>query len=217
MVTESPVMKTDLDMSDIAEAKRDPSKTDDRQHISEQLPPYVTQRLDDQISWYGKKAAYNKLRFRVCQIIIIVAGAVIPIINLGMPNTSDNYSIALGTNAILGGVITINVLFLSFVFLIQGFRKRRRYKHINEIKTICERFEEGDYYGQRLNQKKEQITELFKTNAMSYKHHHILKQKIDICLSEMLECSKLLEKKLYLLIYVICFGIISSILLVEKS
>ena len=56
-------------------------------HMSEQLSPYISERLDDQISWYGKKSAYNKLRFRICQFIIIVASAVIPIINLGIPLT----------------------------------------------------------------------------------------------------------------------------------
>ena len=64
------------------------------------------------ISWYGKKSAYNKLRFRICQFIVIVASAVIPIINLGIPiifgtnNQIAPYQ-ALGITAILGGVITI--------------------------------------------------------------------------------------------------------------
>ena len=53
--------------------------------MSEQLPPYISERLDDQISWYGIKSGYNKLRFRICQLIVIVASAVIPIINLGIP------------------------------------------------------------------------------------------------------------------------------------
>ena len=80
--------------------------------MSEQLIPYIRERLDDQISWYGKKSAYNKLRFRICQFIVIVASAVIPIINLGIPiifgtnNQVAPYQ-ALGITAILGGVITI--------------------------------------------------------------------------------------------------------------
>ena len=76
-------------------------------HMSEQLPPYISERLDEQISWYGKKSAYNKLRFRICQLIIIVASAVIPIINLGIPLTEGDPIQALGITAILGGVITI--------------------------------------------------------------------------------------------------------------
>jgi hypothetical protein len=75
--------------------------------MSEQLSPYISERLDDQISWYGKKSAYNKLRFRICQLIIIVASAVIPIINLGIPLTEVDPIQVLRITAILGGVITI--------------------------------------------------------------------------------------------------------------
>ncbi len=76
-------------------------------HMSEQLPPYIRERLDEQISWYGKKSSYNKLRFRICQLIIIVSSAVIPIINLGIPLFGSDPFKALGITAILGGVITI--------------------------------------------------------------------------------------------------------------
>jgi hypothetical protein len=75
--------------------------------MSEQSLPYISERLDEQISWYGKKSAYNKLRFRICQLIIIVASAVIPIINLGIPLTQGNPYHALGITAILGAIITI--------------------------------------------------------------------------------------------------------------
>jgi Protein of unknown function (DUF4231)/Protein of unknown function (DUF2795) len=77
--------------------------------MSEQLPSYINDRLDNQTAWYGKKSAYNKLRFRICQLIIIVASAVIPIINLGVPFALGESSLghALGITAILGGVITI--------------------------------------------------------------------------------------------------------------
>ena len=76
--------------------------------MSDQLLPYITERLDNQISWYGKKAAYNKFRFRICQLIIIAASAIIPIINLGIPLSNSNAAYqALGVTAILGGVITI--------------------------------------------------------------------------------------------------------------
>lgn len=79
--------------------------------MSEQLPPYITQRLDDQISWYGKKSRSNKFRFRLCQAIIIIASAAIPIINLGIPLTgsepNEYVKQALGISAILGGIITV--------------------------------------------------------------------------------------------------------------
>lgn len=111
MVTELPVPNKDVDTSGVGQDLRDPARSDHRRLMSEQLPPYVSERLDNQISWYGKKAAYNKLRFRICQLIVIVASAVIPIINLGIPLTAASSPAApyqaLGITAILGGVITI--------------------------------------------------------------------------------------------------------------
>ena len=116
MVTELPIPNTEPDTSDVGQGLRDPTRIDHRRHVSEQLPPYVSERLDDQISWYGKKSAYNKLRFRICQLIVIVASAVIPIINLGIPLTGQiipniatifSSNLALGITATLGAVITI--------------------------------------------------------------------------------------------------------------
>ena len=43
---------------------------------------YKHNRLEDQITWYSKKAQHNKIRFRLCQAIILVAGSTIPIINV---------------------------------------------------------------------------------------------------------------------------------------
>ena len=80
--------------------------------MTEQLPPYITERLDKQRVWYSEKSKSNKFRFRICQLVIIVASAAIPIINLGMPltnlaNDGDLYQYALGITAILGAIITI--------------------------------------------------------------------------------------------------------------
>ena len=79
--------------------------------MTDQLPPYISQRLDDQINWYDKKSANNKLRFRACQLIVIITSASIPIINLGIPLTNPvthlDANQALGITAILGGIITI--------------------------------------------------------------------------------------------------------------
>jgi Protein of unknown function (DUF4231)/Protein of unknown function (DUF2795) len=111
MVTELSISNRDQGTSGKGQGASTPSKSDDVRDMSKQLPPYVSERLDNQISWYAKKAAYNKLRFRICQLIVIVASAVIPIINLGIPLT-DSVSpnapyVALGITAILGAVITI--------------------------------------------------------------------------------------------------------------
>ena len=43
---------------------------------------YVDERLNNQITWYEKKAAENKTKFHYFQIIIIIASAIIPLVNL---------------------------------------------------------------------------------------------------------------------------------------
>lgn len=43
---------------------------------------YKQTRLEEEITWYSKKARDNKLRFRLCQVIILIAGTIIPVINL---------------------------------------------------------------------------------------------------------------------------------------
>lgn len=63
---------------------------------------YITERLDEQVKWYSKKAGENKIRFHASQIIIIVAGILIPIVNLfETPSTIGLIS------SILGGVVII--------------------------------------------------------------------------------------------------------------
>jgi len=43
---------------------------------------YKQNSLEDQITRYSKKAQHNKIRFRLCQAIILIAGSIIPIINV---------------------------------------------------------------------------------------------------------------------------------------
>ena len=38
---------------------------------------YITNRLDNQIDWYGKKSASNKKYFRLCQVILLVMATLI--------------------------------------------------------------------------------------------------------------------------------------------
>jgi hypothetical protein len=79
--------------------------------LPQNIPSYIKERLDDQILWYGKKSAYNKLRFRITQVIIIIASAIIPIINLAVAPQQHNPQYALYITAILGTIVTIVTAF----------------------------------------------------------------------------------------------------------
>ena len=43
---------------------------------------YKLGRLQEQIDWHSEKARHNKRRFRMYEIIIIFAGAIIPVVNI---------------------------------------------------------------------------------------------------------------------------------------
>lgn len=67
---------------------------------SDDTSDYKNKRLEEQIKWHSQKARHNKSRFRLYQIIVIFAGAIIPIVNV----------IDLATriiSSILGGMIAV--------------------------------------------------------------------------------------------------------------
>jgi uncharacterized protein DUF4231 len=71
---------------------------------------YVKKRLEPQIKWYDNKAKDALYMFYSFQALIIVFGAIIPIINI--VNYPDNTAIRI-TSSILGGFITIITGFLQ--------------------------------------------------------------------------------------------------------
>ena len=77
------------------------------------IEDYIQNRVDNQIQWYSKKAALNKFRYRIMEIIIIVAGALIPIINSSAifydsdSSTKPDYSSLVFISSILGFTVTI--------------------------------------------------------------------------------------------------------------
>jgi hypothetical protein len=66
-------------------------------------PNYMKERLEKQIEWHSKKARHNKLRFRQLQITILVASAIIPIINVA--NIGDVQTRII--SSIIGGIILV--------------------------------------------------------------------------------------------------------------
>lgn len=64
---------------------------------------YKDNRLQKQIDWHTHKAKENKRWFRLCQIIILIAGAIIPIINVA--NVADPQTRII--SSIIGGIIVV--------------------------------------------------------------------------------------------------------------
>lgn len=65
------------------------------------IAAYIDERLEDQINWYEKKASENKNKYHYFQIIIIIASATIPLVNLGAEVPLQTRV----TSAILGAII----------------------------------------------------------------------------------------------------------------
>ena len=83
---------------------------------------YLKERLDDQIDYYEKRSQYNKFRYRITEIIIIVAGALIPLLNStgSVTDLTKNpilLSQLLFASSLLGIIVTV----------ITGFSKMEKY------------------------------------------------------------------------------------------
>ncbi len=63
--------------------------SDSSSSSSDKIYSYPIKRLDDQIKWHSQKARNNKKKFRIYQIITIIASALIPIINITGPGFAD--------------------------------------------------------------------------------------------------------------------------------
>ena len=64
---------------------------------------YKENRLEEQIKWHSKKARDNKFRFRLYQIIIVIASTIIPLINVA--NFEDFQTRMI--SSIIGGIIAV--------------------------------------------------------------------------------------------------------------
>jgi Protein of unknown function (DUF4231) len=71
--------------------------------MSERPSSYKEERLQKQIEWHSQKARHNKLRFRLYQIITLIASAIISIINVA--NVGDFQTRMI--SSIIAGVIVV--------------------------------------------------------------------------------------------------------------
>lgn len=65
---------------------------------------YKQERLQKQIDWHSKKARDNKLRFRIYQIITLIASTIIPIVNV--TNIGDFQTRLI--SSIVAGIIAVS-------------------------------------------------------------------------------------------------------------
>ncbi|MDO7171090.1 DUF4231 domain-containing protein [Mariniflexile sp. AS56] len=74
---------------------------------------YISERVDDQINWYGHKSKINKNYYLQTQILVIVFSASIPFLVGQIQSDSELISIITGLLGIFITILTsINTLFL---------------------------------------------------------------------------------------------------------
>ena len=69
---------------------------------------YKEERLQKQIDWHSQKARHNKYRFRLYQIITLIASAIIPIVNVAnvnVANVGDFYIRVI--SSIIGSIVVV--------------------------------------------------------------------------------------------------------------
>ena len=65
---------------------------------------YIQRRLEPQRNWHNDKAIRNKRRFYVVEVATLLAGAAIPVVNLGLVHDAFWAGVL---SAILGGVVVV--------------------------------------------------------------------------------------------------------------
>jgi hypothetical protein len=72
-----------------------------------EISEYIEDRVNEQIKWHSNRASFNKQRYHMLQIITIIAGSMVPLVNV---IGGDNDFLPLSTRVVsagLGALITI--------------------------------------------------------------------------------------------------------------
>jgi hypothetical protein len=128
---------------------------------------YKQNRLEDQITWYSEKAQHNKIRFRLCQVLILAAGSIIPIINVaGFGDTATRI-----TSSIIGALIAI----ATGVTQLEKYQEKWiLYRTTSELlKKEKYLFENsaGDYSKVEQDQKNKLLVERVEGSSQYIEHH----------------------------------------------
>ena len=103
---------------------------------------YKIARLEEQIKWHSRKARENKKRFRMYEIIVIFAGAIIPIVNIieVEPVTRIISSILGGLVAIVTGITQLEKYQENWIMYrtTSELLKKEKYYYENQVGEYSE-------------------------------------------------------------------------------
>ena len=116
-------------------------------NLPEDQRNYLENRWEGQKKYYSKNASYNKKKFHMLQIIVILSGALIPIVNtidFGDNSTLINDEIRIASS-ILGGVVLVAASILQLIKYQENWIQYRTTSESLKKEKQLFLYEIGDY------------------------------------------------------------------------
>ena len=113
---------------------------------------YIEKRYKKQLDWYEKHAIQSRVTYYTLQILIVLAGASVPIINVFPSNDNNIYTIKI-ISSILGSFI---VIFTGILQITKSNENWISYRSTAELmKSEYQRFKMGvsDYSAEKISEK----------------------------------------------------------------
>ena len=113
---------------------------------------YIKQRYNDQLDWYEEHATKSRVTYYILQFLIVLAGALIPLINVFPSDNNNLYTIKI-ISSILGSFI---VIFTGVLQITKSNENWISYRSTAELmKSEYQRFKMGvgDYSEEKVSDK----------------------------------------------------------------
>jgi uncharacterized membrane protein YgaE (UPF0421/DUF939 family) len=123
------------------------------------IDSYIHGRLDEQINWYSFKGRENKRNFTRLQIIVIITGAAIPLINIidFLPISTRLAS------AFLGALIAIVTSILGLYKYEENWYHYRKTAESLKKERYLFLFDAGEYFGKQNEEKNRLLVQKIET------------------------------------------------------
>jgi hypothetical protein len=118
---------------------------------------FYLKRLNEQIKYHSDKSKENKKKFHRYQIIIILTGALVPVVNAINNNQLDPYLRIV--SSILGGIIVVVTAILQMYKHQENWILYRTTQELLKREKALYLNDAGDYFGLSTEQKKRQLVE----------------------------------------------------------
>jgi hypothetical protein len=113
---------------------------------------YIDKRYKKQLDWYEEHATKSRVTYYISQFLIVLAGALVPIINV-FPSESNNINTIKIFSSILGSVI---VIITGIIQITKSYENWISYRSTAELmKSEYQRFKlgVGDYSEEKITNK----------------------------------------------------------------